>query len=210
MKVAILSESLADEAAVRLLANAILNEETETTSGPKLHARGWPAVLRDVPPVIKHLYFQTDADALIIVVDSNGSDVHQPDHDDSQAGTSCRLCLVRRVVRETTASLPTRRGRGEMKTAVGLAVPAIEAWLLCGIDGSASEAAWIRERERGVRPRDRSRQLKQQVYGTDRPPLQLAKSRASEFAQRVAADLASLERRFPNGFGPLADGLRSW
>jgi hypothetical protein len=30
-----------------------------------------------------------------------------------------------------------------LKIAIGLAVPAIEAWLLCGVDPHITEAAWI-------------------------------------------------------------------
>ncbi len=52
--------------------------------------------------------------------------------------------------------------------------------------------------------------LKRDVYGTDRPSLELETRRALEAAQLLAQNLPLLERLFPNGFGSLAQAVRGW
>jgi len=81
MKLAIYSESPADEAAIRILANAILRRETQAMDPPPLRARGWPSVRDLLPAVYKHLYYQTNADGLIVVVDSDRAQIHHADHE---------------------------------------------------------------------------------------------------------------------------------
>src|SRR5215213_211241 len=138
MKVVVLSESSADEAAIRILVNGILGGETEDVPSLPLRSRGWPSVIKVLPTVIKFLYYRTDAEALVVIADSDDSPVHRSSHD--QAGNEepgCRLCQLRRVVNETKPSALT--GRDELKIAVGLAVPAIEAWYLCGVDPHVNE-----------------------------------------------------------------------
>src|SRR5215212_1976636 len=133
MKVVVLSESSADEAAIRILINGILGEETEDVPSLPLRSRGWPYVLRVLPTVIKFLHYQTDAEAIVVIADSDDSPVHRSSHDQAgNAEVGCRLCQLRKVFKETKLTAIT--GRGELKIAVGLAVPAIEAWYLCGVD----------------------------------------------------------------------------
>ena len=78
MKVSVLSESSADEAAIRILVDGILGTETEPIPPPRLRTRGWPSVLKDVPTVVRHLHYRTDADAFVLVVDSDDSPLHDP------------------------------------------------------------------------------------------------------------------------------------
>lgn len=80
MTLAVLSESQAEEAAIRILVNGILGRETRPVAGPPLRSRGWPSVLNVLPSVLKHLYYRTDAEAFVVVVDSNTSPVHQIGH----------------------------------------------------------------------------------------------------------------------------------
>ena len=54
MKIAILSESPADEAAIAVLAAAVLGGPFERVQ-PALRARGWPNVAQVLPAVIRHL-----------------------------------------------------------------------------------------------------------------------------------------------------------
>src|SRR5437868_5718041 len=133
MKVAVLSESPADTAFIRILLDVILREETqEVLSLPHIEARpgGWPSVKTLLPTAIRYLYFNTDAEALVVIADSDDSPVHQSSHDKAGGEESrCRLCQLRNVFKET--KLSSVSGRGELKSAVGLAVPAIEAWYLC-------------------------------------------------------------------------------
>ena len=80
MKLAILSESPADEAAVRVLVEGVLKEPIVRVE-PQLRARGWPNVAQLLPAVIRHLHFNTDADALVVTVDSDDSIVNTAEHD---------------------------------------------------------------------------------------------------------------------------------
>jgi len=93
--------------------------------------------------------------------------------------------------------------------AAGLAVPAIEAWYLRGKRSGVSEEAWRQGLATGKFPYTKG-QLKVDVYGTDRPSLQLETAKVGEEAARIAQDLPRLEAHFPFGFGTLAKTLRSW
>jgi len=94
---------------------------------------------------------------------------------------------------------------------VGLAVPAIEAWYLCGASQRArvSENIWFQAMREGRQAYSQSR-LKEWVYGTERPSLELATNRGMEEMRRVVGDMARLERTFPAGFGALLRDLQSW
>jgi hypothetical protein len=96
-----------------------------------------------------------------------------------------------------------------IKTAIGLAVPAIEAWYRCGLDPHVNEATWARKlkSEKVVYTR---RSLKFRVYGTERPSIKLETARAIEAANQLANDLSVLEGLFPCGFGAFARDVRSW
>jgi hypothetical protein len=105
--------------------------------------------------------------------------------------------------------LPPARGRERVLRAVGLCVPAIEAWLLCGRDTSVTEQAWLDGQSSGRQPYTR-RELKWRVYGTERPSLQHEMKRAVQEVSRHQGDVRRLENDFPNGFGALARDLRGW
>jgi hypothetical protein len=200
MKLAILSESPADEAALHVLVEYVLDGPF-TTVQAALRARGWPSVEQVLPPIVRHLHFNTDADSLVVVVDSDDSPGYHH--------AFCRICRLRSVFRRATKNLPPARGRERVLRAVGLCVPAIEAWLLCGRDPSVSEQVWLDGQAAGRPPYTR-RELKQRVYGTERPSLQHETRRAVQEVSRHAGDVRRLENDFPHGFGALARDLRSW
>ena len=211
MKIAVLSESPVDEAAVRVLAEGLLEVKTTVVRFPE-PMRGWKSVLNSVRPALLHLHYHTDADGLIVTLDSDESPVHVSGHEELDAAKArCRLCRLRSGVSDVQAGLQSRRGRGLVKTAVGLAVPALEAWLLVGREKHMSETAWMQGLQTG-RFAHTKKGLKQKVYGTDRPPLAFAEKRAIEMAQRLVEEekLKLLEDNFPNGFGALADDVRAW
>lgn len=213
MKLAVLSESAADEAAVRILVEAIVERKTEAVDGPSLEARrGWPAVLHVLPAVIKFVHYHTDAVGLVVVADSNGSSPHQIDHADvDESLEGCRLCQLLGAARQTVAALrPAGHRTRPVQVATGLAFPSIEAWYRCGLDPHASEAAWARDHDSGVHAREHIKALKREVYGTDRPHLSLAIDCAVREARRVSQDISSLEEHFPTGFGLLARQIRAW
>ncbi len=209
MNVALLSESPADEAAIRVLVEAVLREPIRQVQAG-LRARGWPNVVQVLPAIVRHLHFNTDADGLVVVVDSDDSVVHTAAHEaPNYHHPLCRLCHVRAVFRRATKKLPPARGRERVLRGIGVAVPAVEAWYLCGRDPTVTEAAWIAGQERGTPPYTR-RDLKWRVYGTDRPSLPHETKRAVEEVQRQRSDVRRLEADFPAGFGLLAADLRSW
>ncbi len=213
MKVAIFGESSADEAAVRVLVDGLLGERTETPSSvPPIRSRGWGAVLRDLPMVLRHLHYQSDADALVVVLDSDRSPVHrQAECQSARPAKKCRLCQTAAILARAQETLARRPVYGPLKTALGLAVPQIEAWYLAGADLHVSEAAWIAGSPPGKWPYT-SDALKTAVYGTNQPPLELETRRAEEEATRIVREgkLPLLEQLFPGGFGALAADVRGW
>ena len=212
MKVAVLSESPADEAAVRILIQGLLAAEIEEVSFPAPKTRGWKGVLNSVRPALYYLHYSTDADALVVTLDSDESPVHQKGHDlPDRAEKKCRLCQLRSIVADVQSQLRSRSGRGPIKTALGLAVPAVEAWYLVGLGRDVTETAWIQTRQTG-RPPYTKAQLKQRVYGTEKPSLALERQRAIEETRRLVEQekLGLLEKSFPSGFAALADDVRGW
>ena len=105
--------------------------------------------------------------------------------------------------------LKARQGRPTLRVAIGLTVPTIEAWYLVGKEHQVGEAAWTVGLKAG-RPPFTRRQLKELVYGTDRPSLELETERAVKEARRVISDMKAIERDFPVGFGLMAQEIRSW
>ncbi len=207
MNVALLSESPADEAALRVLVEAVLGTAPQVVA-PGFRARGWPNVVQVLPAVIRHLHFQTETDLLVVVVDSDDSVVHTAVHDrPDYFHPQCRMCELRAVFRRTAKKLPSAHGRARVLRAVGIAVPAIEAWYLCGRDEAVSEAAWLVGQESGRQPYSRA-ELKWRVYGTDRPSLPQETCCALHEVQRHRRDLRRLENDFP-GFAALAGDLRA-
>jgi hypothetical protein len=209
MKVAILCESPADQAAVQIFVDALLGQKTE------LHDRrepltGWTGVFTVLEPVFTELYYKaTDVDALAVVVDSDLTTPHVADHDRADgANLTCRLCRLRQEIRRIRSQLPATQ-RKAINVAVGLAIPSMEAWLQCGRDNTVTEAAWLvalRERRFAFDPR----RLKLAVYGRKRITGDFEKRRMVEEASRLAADVQALEKWFPGGFGPFAADIRGW
>jgi hypothetical protein len=118
------------------------------------------------------------------------------------------MCRLRATFRQTAKRLPPARGRERVLRGVGLAVPAVEAWYLCGRDARVTEDAWANGQASGVLPYTRG-QLKERIYGTDRPSLDYALRRAVGAVEHFRRDTRRLEHDFP-GFAALARDLRSW
>jgi hypothetical protein len=207
MKVALLSESPADEAVLRVLVDAILGEPAQITSAG-FRARGWPNVLQVLPAVIRHLHFNTDVDTLVVTCDSDDSPVHTEAHEAPQYyHPHCRMCQLRAVFRQTSKRFPAAHGRLKVHRVVSVAVPALEAWLLCGRHDDVSEAAWIAGQESGKLPYTRA-ELKFRVYHTERPTLPHEIECALREVERHRRDLRRLEYDFP-GFAALMRDLKT-
>ena len=208
MKVALLSESPSDETALRVLIEAVLGAPPSFKSAG-LRARGWPNVAQVLPAVIRHLHFNTDTDVLVVVVDSDDSIVHSDVHETpGYFHPQCRICHLRAVFRQTAKKFPPSHGRARVMRCVGVAVPAVEAWYLCGRDATVTEAAWVEGQQTGRQPYSRA-ELKWRVYGTDRPSLPHETRCALHEVERLRRDPRRLEHDFP-GFAALARDLRQW
>lgn len=212
MKVVIFSESSVDETAIRNLIQGLLGGDVDCPTVPWLKTRGWPSVLEVLPKVVQYTYYETDARGLAVVVDSDHTPLHRQVHDQTLiCHEKCRMCRLRSAVRETQKHLTSVPERGPLGVAIGLAVPAIEAWYRCGVDHGVNEAAWSRALDSGDYPYD-TRRLKQAVYGTDRPTIVTALQAAAEQTRRLVDqnELSRLHQNFPLGFGILAEEVRSW
>jgi hypothetical protein len=145
-----------------------------------------------------------------VVIDSDKTPIHAAAHDElGEADKACRLCQLRALVTHTLRSLRPRVGQPELKIALGLAVPAVEGWYLCGRDRQVGEANWRNGQKAGKLPYA-VEQLKRQVYGTDKPSIARETECAVREVQRVVQNLARLEAEFPDGFGALAHTIRAW
>jgi hypothetical protein len=210
MKVAIVSESPADEAALRRLIDGVLGLAVDVIPVAIRHD-SWPKVRNVLPSIIPAVYYQTDADGLVVVVDCDDSPVHEPQHDPHlPENARCRICDLLHVIARAMQRLKPRPVPRPLQVALGLAVPAIEAWWLAGVRHDVSEASWINARRQGtfayLRP-----QLKEWLYGTERPTLEHETATMIRAAERIQrGQLLLLEQLFPLGFGLLASQLRGW
>lgn len=206
MKIAVVSESPSDEAAIKVLIDAITGSESELAS-LRTRPGGWSAIFEVLPNIIKALHYGSpDVEALVVVMDSDDSPPHQQSHDRPESEDSeCRLCRARTTIRAGLAKTQPLLNRSDLKTAIGLAVPAIEAWYRCGVDPRVGEVAWSRKLSGENIGYDRQ-SLKLDTYGSYRPNT----ASAVEAAKRIAGNLDLLEQLFPNGFGCLLLDVRSW
>jgi hypothetical protein len=211
MKVAFLSESPADEAAILILTQGLLGIEIERVALPTPRTRGWKGALNAVGLAIRHLHYRTDADALVVTLDSDESPVHRKGGQSGLCDAKCRLCQLRAIVEAAQADVRPRQGCGPIKIGLGVAVPAIEAWCLCGTDAHITESAWIQSLPSRKFPYTK-KQLKEKLYGSPNPVLELETKHLVEQARRLvdAGGLPQLEKLFPIGFGSLANEVRSW
>jgi hypothetical protein len=156
MRIAVISESPADQEAVHILAKSVLGP-TCIAVRQDLQAAGWSGVLDILPVAIKMLHFRCEADGLIVVVDSDDNPI-------STASEENRLHKFRRVAEQTTSTLSPVSGHPPLRVAVGVAVPALEAWLLSADRQDFSEAVWENGLRTGVPPYSRN-DLKTHLYG---------------------------------------------
>ncbi len=211
MKIAFFSESTADESALIIIVRGILQEEIEETNLPnKLIYRSSSHLDRDLPSVIAAVYYDSNAEALVVASDSDDTPVHIAEHENN-LNHNCRLCQLRKAVENSLRGLQKIESRELLKVAIGVPVPAIEAWYLIGINPHVSENYWFRYQSGEKITYDRKK-LKELVYGTSRPSLELETKRAVEECERLVGNqlLAELEMSFPEGFGRLSNEVKSW
>lgn len=211
MRVAIFSESPSDEAALRVLVGAVLQTTLEPI-GLNLRSRGWPAVRYELRAVIRDLWLNQRADALVVSVDTDYSPVHDPLHE-SASTSDCRQCVLQRQTDETVAELKAKHELLAPLAAVASASPAMEAWLLHGKPNAPTENSWnafLLTNPSRFEVKTRVGELKRLVYNSPRPGEAAAIALAEAEARRVAADLPGLATRFPGGFGTMRGVVSKW
>src|SRR5262245_3483704 len=121
MKIAVFSESPENEEAIRIIVECLFGKTTEAARLPNLQARGWPGVKGSITAVLRELHYSTDAEALVIVVDSDDSPVHHNNHDQPDgADLKCRLCYLRNEVGRIQSQLKPKAGHAHMKGCDGV------------------------------------------------------------------------------------------
>lgn len=209
MKIVFFGESPADQAALAVFTEGILGRPPETID-MGLAGHGVTGVLNALGGVLAGVYYNSDAEGLVVAIDCDDTELHHSDHEKpGKAGERCRLCQSRRIIEQARKHLKARLGRPALKVTIGLAVPAIEAWYLVGKNHQVGEAAWRAGLTARQSPFTR-RKLKELVYGTDRPSLEKATECAVREARWIIGDIKAIETAFPDGFGSMADEIRSW
>ena len=209
MKIAFFSESIADESALKILVAGILDEEIEETNLPnKLIYRSSSHLDKDLPSVIAGVHYNSNAEVLVVVSDSDDRIVHIKQHEELYE-EKCRLCQLQKAADYSVSKLQPVVGKEILKVAVGVPIPAIEAWYLCGVNAQVSESTWNRK-QNGERISYDRKSLKIQLYGNDRPPMKVLTEKAIESARKLTNELERLEQLFPEGFGNFANKIRSW
>lgn len=107
------------------------------------------------------------------------------------------------------SDVPAVYSRSPLKVAVGVAVPAIEAWYLVGRHPAASEAAWM-SRPSDLRHHDRKREFKLAAYRIASADSAAGVERATNTAGEAAKRVSDLIRLFPGGFAPFAGAVQGW
>jgi hypothetical protein len=209
MKIGFYCESPADQAALAVFTEGILGEPPEPIN-LDLEAHSVPGFFSALDGVFRGVHYNSDAEGLVVVVDCDDTELHDPAHDKpGGGGERCRLCQARKIIGQAQKQVKKRPAGPALKVATGLPVPTIEAWYLVGKNRQVGEASWIAGLKSGRPPFIRP-QLKKLVYNTDRPSLGLETERAVAEARRIIGDLKAIETAFPVGFGLMAQEIRSW
>src|SRR5438128_10665418 len=125
MKIGYYCESPADQAALAVFTEGILGTPPEPIN-MDLEAHSVPAFFSALDGVFRGVHYNSDAEGLVIVVDSDDKDLHSAAHDSSGGSENCRYCQVRKIIDRARNQLKPVAGRSGLKVTIGVAVPAIE------------------------------------------------------------------------------------
>jgi hypothetical protein len=150
VKLAFISESPADEAALAAFCEHVLNRKIECVPSPARLFRGWPALKKSLSPALRSLKW-TEVDLIVVCADGDGTDPTHPENRQQQ---------LHDIVFQT--------GMRD-RTVVALAYPQIEAWWLAPLDPNLHEKGWSDRNT--TRLSYEKNGLKKRLYGTDKPNL---------------------------------------
>src|SRR5260221_6824348 len=98
-----------------------------------LEGHGVTVLLNALDGVFRGVHYNSDAEAWVIVVDCDDTELHDVTHDVPGGDNErCRLCQARKIINPAQNQLKPRKDKPPLKVAIGLAVPTIEAWYLVG------------------------------------------------------------------------------
>lgn len=211
MKIAFFSESKIDETVLKNLVEEISESEIEETDiRKKLRFRSSSHLVKNLSVVISSVHYNSDAKFLVIASDSDDYPVHISQHDINENG-ECHLCRLRKIVKNSLAEMQAVEGKEMLKVAIGVPVPAIEAWLLFGKNPQVSENTWIRK-QNGEKINYNRKKLKTELYGGERVSEEKKIEISIKAIERIVENqlLDDLEKSFPQGFGSLSNEVKSW
>ncbi|MCY3022682.1 MAG: hypothetical protein NTW87_27195 [Planctomycetota bacterium] len=193
MKIAYLVEDQSDFAVINVLVRRILNEEPEAIYRER--RPGGVTGVRGNLVAVAWEAWHSETNGVVVVVDNDGAlPLHEPAHlaaQKTQADKGCNYCQL-------VTSLPELPGGPPLpplRFAIGVAVQALEAWLLFGAD---------RKQEREPEKLDR-RVLKQKLYGAQRLPRPQRLAVGKPIAENVKLD--ELSQACPS-FSYFAESVR--
>src|SRR5690242_14724227 len=118
MRVGYYVESPADRAALEVFTAGLLGEPPEPIN-LDLEAHSVPGFFSALDGVFRGVHYNSDADGLIVVVDCDDTDVHDPANDKpAGCGERCRLCQARKIIGRARQQLKTRPGKQELRVAI--------------------------------------------------------------------------------------------
>ena len=125
MNVALLAESEVDQQILEYLVSTILAQRVDVALPRKFEVMGRPGVRNTLPSFVKHTHYCTNADRIVATADADGPLDHNQDE-----RCACRLCEPRGAALRGLGELQETQRQDLPTLAIGIAVPAIEAWLL--------------------------------------------------------------------------------
>lgn len=209
-RVAVLGESATDDAVAREIVAHVRGTPVAPVAVPSLRTRGWSALVGQLPRLVQTVVRRGEADAFIVLADTDTSPVHDPVvHAVTRAASvaECRWCYLHATVLDTMRAIEAGGGP-VIPFAVGCPVPSLEAWLLAAQPGGPSEAGWLMDGAGNpARAKAHRLALKRRAYGdatADREPT------ARSLIGQVLSDPARLRTAFPGGYAPMEDAIRAW
>jgi hypothetical protein len=125
MKIGYYCESPADRAALEVFTGGILGYPPEPINIDLL-AHSVPRFFSALDGVFRGVHYHSNAEGLVVVVDGDDMEPHDATHL-NVSSEKCRCCQISDIITQARKQLRRMQGKPELKVAIGLAVPKIEA-----------------------------------------------------------------------------------
>ena len=109
MKIGFYCESPVDRAALAVFTEGILGSAPEPIN-IDLEAHSVPGFFKTLGGVFRGVHYTSDAEGLVVVVDADNTEMHDPAHDTlPRVAERCRLCEVRTIIARAKNELKPRQ-----------------------------------------------------------------------------------------------------